>query len=74
VPYLWALPRSSSEYAPDNRLTRIIRISIINLAGIPSVVYGLFGLGISWSLRPARASWLPINLGHHDTAGDYQHF
>jgi phosphate transport system permease protein len=35
-----------SEYAPDNRLTRIIRISIINLAGIPSVVYGLFGLGL----------------------------
>lgn len=35
-----------SEYAPDNRLTKIIRIAIINLAGIPSVVYGLFGLGI----------------------------
>ena len=35
-----------SEYAPDNGLTRIIRISIINLAGIPSVVYGLFGLGL----------------------------
>ena len=35
-----------SEYAPDNRWTRIIRISIISLAGIPSVVYGLFGLGI----------------------------
>jgi phosphate transport system permease protein len=35
-----------SEYAPDNRWTRIIRIAIINLAGIPSVVYGLFGLGL----------------------------
>ncbi|MBI3739352.1 MAG: phosphate ABC transporter permease PstA [Chloroflexi bacterium] len=35
-----------SEYAPDNRWTRLIRISIINLAGIPSVVYGLFGLGL----------------------------
>ncbi len=35
-----------SEYAPDNGLTRMIRISIINLAGIPSVVYGLFGLGL----------------------------
>jgi phosphate transport system permease protein len=35
-----------SEYAPDNRWTRIIRIAIINLAGIPSVVYGLFGLGM----------------------------
>lgn len=35
-----------SEYAPDNRWTQLIRIAIINLAGIPSVVYGLFGLGI----------------------------
>jgi phosphate transport system permease protein len=35
-----------SEYAPDNAITRTIRISIINLAGIPSVVYGLFGLGL----------------------------
>jgi phosphate transport system permease protein len=35
-----------SEYAPDNRGTRLIRIAIINLAGIPSIVYGLFGLGI----------------------------
>ena len=35
-----------SEYAPDNVWTRIIRLAIINLAGIPSVVYGLFGLGL----------------------------
>lgn len=35
-----------AEYAPENWLTRIIRIAIINLAGIPSVVYGLFGLGL----------------------------
>ena len=35
-----------AEYAKDNWLTRAIRIAIINLAGIPSVVYGLFGLGL----------------------------
>lgn len=35
-----------SEYAGDTALTRAIRIAIINLAGIPSVVYGLFGLGL----------------------------
>jgi len=35
-----------SEYAIENRWTRLIRIAIINLAGIPSVVYGLFGLGL----------------------------
>jgi len=35
-----------AEYASDNPATRLIRIAIINLAGIPSVVYGLFGLGL----------------------------
>jgi phosphate transport system permease protein len=35
-----------AEYAGDNTATRIIRIAIINLSGIPSVVYGLFGLGL----------------------------
>jgi phosphate transport system permease protein len=35
-----------AEYARDNWLTRTIRLAIINLAGIPSVVYGLFGLGL----------------------------
>ncbi|HJW89399.1 MAG TPA: phosphate ABC transporter permease PstA [Anaerolineales bacterium] len=35
-----------SEYAAESRWTRLIRIAIINLAGIPSVVYGLFGLGL----------------------------
>jgi len=35
-----------AEYAKDNQLTRLIRLAIINLAGIPSVVYGLFGLGL----------------------------
>lgn len=34
-----------AEYASENRLTRTIRLAIVNLAGIPSIVYGLFGLG-----------------------------
>lgn len=34
------------EYAPDNRLTRVIEVNIANLAGIPSVIYGLLGLGV----------------------------
>jgi phosphate transport system permease protein len=34
------------EYAPDNRLTRFINVNIRNLAGVPSVVYGLLGLTI----------------------------
>ncbi len=35
-----------SEYASDNWLTRAIRLAIVNLAGIPSVVYGLFGVAL----------------------------
>jgi len=35
-----------SEYARDTWGTRVVRLAIINLAGIPSVVYGLFGLGL----------------------------
>jgi phosphate transport system permease protein len=34
-----------SEYAPDNWLTRLINLAIINLAGVPSIVHALFGLG-----------------------------
>ena len=34
------------EYAPKNRLTQIIEVNISNLAGVPSVVYGLLGLGV----------------------------
>lgn len=34
------------EYAKDNLLTRIINLTIINLAGIPSIIYGLFGMAL----------------------------
>jgi len=35
-----------NEYAPDNTFSRLIRASIRNLAGVPSIVYGLFGVTI----------------------------
>jgi phosphate transport system permease protein len=35
-----------SEYSKDNILNRLIRLAIVNLAGVPSVVYGLFGLAL----------------------------
>lgn len=34
-----------NEYAKQGPLTRIIRLSVNNLAGVPSIVYGIFGLG-----------------------------
>ena len=33
------------EYARQNAITRLVRISVNNLAGVPSIVYGMFGLG-----------------------------
>lgn len=35
-----------SEYSKDNFLTRMVKLAIVNLAGVPSVVYGLFGLAL----------------------------
>ncbi|MFC2060101.1 phosphate ABC transporter permease PstA [Chloroflexota bacterium] len=35
-----------TEYAKENWLTKSINLAIVNLAGVPSIVYGLFGLGI----------------------------
>jgi phosphate transport system permease protein len=34
------------EYAPKNRLTRLIQLNIANLAGVPSIVYGILGLAV----------------------------
>ncbi|MBC8515427.1 phosphate ABC transporter permease PstA [bacterium] len=49
---LWSVPFGVAtaiylvEYAPRSQIARWVRLAILNLAGIPSVVYGLFGLGI----------------------------
>jgi phosphate transport system permease protein len=34
-----------NEYARDNWLTRIINLAVVNLAGVPSIVHALFGVG-----------------------------
>ena len=48
------------EYAPNNRWTRLLKLNIANLAGVPSVVYGLLGLGVFVSL---------VNLGRTVISG-----
>ena len=35
-----------SEYAKQGRFTRYVRLAIVTLAGVPSIVFGLFGLGL----------------------------
>jgi ABC-type phosphate transport system permease subunit len=34
-----------NEYARDNWLTRVVNLAVVNLAGVPSIVHALFGLG-----------------------------
>jgi len=48
------------EYSDQNFFTKLVRIAIVNLAGVPSVVYGLFGLGLFV---------LTLNLGRSLAAG-----
>ena len=51
-----------SEYSKDNFLTRIVKLAIVNLAGVPSVVYGLFGLALFVAFFKFGASILSGSL------------
>lgn len=51
-----------AEYAPKNLLTRIVRLSIANMAGVPSIVYGLFGLAVFVLLMQIGKSMLASAL------------
>lgn len=51
-----------NEYANKNWRTRSIEIAIINLAGVPSIVYGLFGLGLFVTFLSFGASILAGSL------------
>lgn len=51
-----------SEYARPGPFTRLIRLAIVNLAGVPSIVYGLFGYGIFVLLLGFGASILAGSL------------
>ena len=46
------------EYAPENRLTRVLEVNISNLAGVPSIVYGLLGLALFVQLMSLGRSLL----------------
>lgn len=51
-----------TEYATQGRMTRYIRLAIANMAGVPSVVYGLFGLGLFVLLLQMGTSLLAGSL------------
>ena len=48
------------EYAPENRVTNFVRLNIRNLAGVPSVVYGLLGLAIFVQLLGTDIDTFPL--------------
>jgi phosphate transport system permease protein len=51
-----------TEYAKENWLTKSINLAIVNLAGVPSIVYGLFGLGVFVMLFQFGMSLLSASL------------
>ncbi|MGH1490831.1 MAG: phosphate ABC transporter permease PstA [Acidimicrobiales bacterium] len=57
------------EYASDNLLTRIINVNIRNLAGVPSVVYGILGFTIFVSILKGVYGDIALSRGNTTTAG-----
>jgi phosphate transport system permease protein len=52
-----------SEYSRDTHFIRFIRVAILNLAGVPSIVFGLFGFGLfviffGWNVSLAGSHWV----------------
>jgi len=58
------------EYAKDNAFNRIIRTNIYNLAGVPSIIYGMLGLGIFVRFLEPITSGRAFGMTGPDTAGD----
>ncbi|CAN5604025.1 hypothetical protein BH18VER1_BH18VER1_06610 [soil metagenome] len=55
-----------SEYSRNGRFIRLVRIAILNLAGVPSIVFGLFGFGLfviffGWNVS-LLAGWFTLGL------------
>src|SRR6266404_833127 len=55
-----------SEYSRDTRFIRFIRVAILNLAGVPSIVFGLFGFGLfviffGWNVS-LLSGWFTLGL------------
>ena len=63
-----------SEYSKPGKLLRIIRLSILNLSGVPSIVFGIFGVGmfvlfLNWGGIDDRRLVYP---GNHGAPGDHR--
>lgn len=51
-----------AEFAPDNRLKRVLEMALINLSGVPSVVFGLFGYALFVIMLGFGSSLLSASL------------
>jgi phosphate transport system permease protein len=51
-----------NEYARDNWFTRIVNLAVVNLAGVPSIVHGLFGVGAFVLLSGGKPCILAASL------------
>ena len=62
-----------NEYARDNWFTRIVNLAVVNLAGVPSIVHALFGVGAFVLFAGMGDSVLAASLhaGRDDAAGDH---
>jgi phosphate transport system permease protein len=63
---------AASEYSKQGRFVHFVRLAILNLAGVPSIVFGLFGLGLFVIFMPVLQSFsnpgvlsLPVGFGHY---------
>jgi len=61
-----------SEYSKQGRFVRFVRLAILNLAGVPSIVFGLFGLGLFVVFMPVLQNFanpgvpsIPVGFGHY---------
>jgi phosphate transport system permease protein len=55
-----------SEYSRQGRMIRMVRVAILNLAGVPSIVFGLFGFGLfviffGWNVS-LISGWFTLGL------------
>jgi len=61
-----------SEYSRQGRFVHFVRLAILNLAGVPSIVFGLFGLGLFVVFMPVWQGFqnpavpsIPVGFGHY---------
>ena len=61
-----------NEYSKHGPFVRFVRLAILNLAGVPSIVFGLFGLGLFVVFMPVLQTFhnpsvlsLPVGFGHY---------